>query len=107
MRRRRVFFGSDSYLFDELLVHRDISIGTVECLLQESKEYRDNDNSLQGLSKDDEEDWNGENVDSHYGVRVARPVLSGDFRPRRRQANDSAEIFGNWMATTHLGLLKL
>jgi hypothetical protein len=54
-----------AYLFDKPLVEDDISVGTVECLFQEGKKNRNDDNSLQSLSKDDKEDWHGKEVDSH------------------------------------------
>jgi len=55
------------YLFDQLLIHSNISMRTIQRLLQEGKQDRDNDHSFQGLTEDDEEDGNGEYVDRHDG----------------------------------------
>ena len=54
-----------AYLASKLLVHLDIAIGAVESLLEESKQDRDDDDSLESLSEDDEEDGNRKDVDSH------------------------------------------
>lgn len=54
-----------AYLASKLLVHLDIAIGTVEGLLEESKQDRDDDDCLESLSEDDEEDRNRKDVDGH------------------------------------------
>ena len=65
VRRNQGLLTKGTHLLHELAVDCDISIRTVESLLQEGEENGDNDGSLQGLSKHDEEDGNGENVDGH------------------------------------------
>lgn len=57
------------YLASEFLVDLYISLRAVECLLEESKQNRDNDDSLEGLSKDDEEDWHSKNLRRHGGTK--------------------------------------
>jgi hypothetical protein len=46
-----------AYLSDKPSIEDNILIGTVQCLFQEGKENRNNNHSLQCLSKDDEEHW--------------------------------------------------
>lgn len=83
-------------MFDKPLVHGDTptATGTVEGLLLESKEDgdRDKDNSLQSLSKDDEEDLNSEVINSHdeeplVGRYVTSQVTFHSRRHRRMIPN--------------------
>lgn len=65
--RGRIEFWSNSYLFNKLLIHCRVSIGAVKSLLQKREEYGNNYGGLQCLSENDEEDGDGEDVDSHDG----------------------------------------
>lgn len=56
-----------SYLSDELLVRLDIALGAIKSLLEESKENRDNNDRLDGFSKDDEEHRNSKDAGGHLG----------------------------------------
>jgi hypothetical protein len=62
------YAAGDSYLFYQPVVNRGVSIRTIEGLFQEREEDGYDNGSLQGLSKDDEEDWNSENTDSHDDI---------------------------------------
>jgi hypothetical protein len=55
------------YLADELLVHSLVGIGAVESLLEEGQKHGNDDDRLQGLTKDNEEDGHGKDVDRHGG----------------------------------------
>ena len=53
------------YLTDEFLVDGLVAVGAVEGLLEEGEQDRDDDDGLKALTKDDEEDRDGEDVGSH------------------------------------------
>ena len=55
------------YLSDEFLVDSLVAVGAVEGLLEKGQQDRDDDDSLQRLSEDDEEDGHGEDLDRHDG----------------------------------------
>ena len=65
----------ESYLLDELAIDSGISLRTIKSLLQESEEDGNNYGSLEGLSKDDEEDWDSEDVDSHDEVLTLQEAV--------------------------------
>lgn len=66
-------------MFDELLVGDFICIRTIERLLQESKEHRDDDRCFQSLAKDNEEHRNCEDVDCHVSYSLSnQSMLSVD-----------------------------
>lgn len=54
-----------THLASQALIHLDVAVGTMEGLLEEGKQDRDDDNRLKGLSKDNEEDGNRKDIDSH------------------------------------------
>jgi hypothetical protein len=56
-----------SYLLSELLVSDGVAIGSAKCLLQKCEKDRDDNDSLERLTKDDEEDGNGKDVFGHVG----------------------------------------
>lgn len=56
------------YLSNELLVDGNITVWSIQRLLQESEKDAANDDSLQTLPKDDKEDWDGKDVNSHVEV---------------------------------------
>lgn len=56
---------AETRLAPQVLVHLDVAIGTIKGLLEESKQDRDDDDRLEGLSKDNEKDGNRKDIDSH------------------------------------------
>lgn len=83
--RRKWDLGGDNYLLYEFFIHGSVAIGAIESLLQECKQDRYDNSSLQRLSKDDEEDGNGEHVDGHFDSRLHKSwILSGDSEIENR-----------------------
>lgn len=83
------------YLASKLPVHLDIAIGTIEGLLEEGKQDRDDDDGLESLSEDDEEDGDRKDVDSHDDGDILRikesrrgesPAQMGEGGTTRRKA---------------------
>ena len=76
-----------THLSPQGFVHLDILARATEGLLEEGEEDRDDDDSLEGLSKDDEKDWDGENIYGHsacsflartgFGPGLQRPGGTG------------------------------
>lgn len=74
------------YLSDELLVHSPVGIGAVERLLEKGEKHGNDDDRLQGLTKDDEENRHGKDVDRHDGgeSEVRRSNTQVGLRPLQR-----------------------
>lgn len=60
-----------AHLAPELLVDLGISLRAVESLFEPREEHRDNNDCLEGLTEDDEEDGDGEDLGSHVGCWFA------------------------------------
>lgn len=67
-----------THLAPELLVDLDISLRAVKGLLQPCEEHGDDDDGLEGLTKHDEEDRNGEDLGSHVGCCCWAGVAGSD-----------------------------
>ena len=55
-----------TYLTKQFLVDDSVALGSIESLLEERKQHRDDDYRFESLSKDDKENWNGEDASRHF-----------------------------------------
>lgn len=79
-----------SYLSNKFFIRYNIALRAIKSLLQEGKKDRNHDHSLYGLSEDDEEHRNSEDLGSHVAWWCEMGVMNVSWCCKRHLDSDGA-----------------